>query len=212
MSKQEQAVLDFFSQEENLTLALAVADQTDEIRQRMNNAFWLALQDRISTLVQTLELPWQVAVTEDRNAAEALVGLHLQPVAEQTLFLRPMLEQQLLGNTLRIYYGLAWSTAPTPEHTRLAEVAALHEAFQSAGYKTSTDFLAWQWTPYYPRRRDFLLRFSTEEDKLLDEVTGLLQGLLQTHGTALQLANNTLRSAPRSATVSLNKLRANLPH
>jgi hypothetical protein len=210
MSKQEHDVLKFFLQEENLPLALAVADQTDEIRQRMNNAFWLALQDRISALGKALEPSWQVATTEDRNAAEALVGVHLQPNTEQTLFLRPMLEQQLLGNTLRIYYGLAWSTAPTPEHSRVAEVAALNAAFQSAGYKTSENFLAWQWTPYHPRRKDFLLRFSTEPEKLLDEVAGLLQTMLQTHGAALQAANGSLRNAPRSATVSLNKLRANI--
>ncbi len=208
---EEQAVLEFFAQTENLSLALSVADQVDGTRQKLNNTFWQALRDRIAAGAPS----WRVATTagrtdeatlqmwaasdEDRNAAECLVGLHLQPAQEQKLYLRPMLEQQYLGDTLRIYYGLMWSAAPTPELTRLNTVHTLRDTLQAAGFKTNENYLAWQWTPYHPRRKDFLLRFSTAKDALLDEAAGLLDDLLVKHSAALHAANSALREAPRNA-------------
>ena len=203
---EEQAVLNFFSQTENLPLALSVADQIDDLRRQSNNDFWLALRERIATNATA----WHVATTEDRNAAECLVGLHLEPVQEQTLYLRPMLEQQYLGDTARIYYGLMWSATPTPDLTRLTAVRTLRDTLQAAGFKNNESFVAWQWTPYHPRRRDFLLRFSTAADVLVDEVNALMQNLLNTHGAALHATNAALRDAPRSMAVSLDKLRSNL--
>ena len=203
---EEQAVLEFFAQTENLSLALSVADQVDGTRQKLNNDFWLALCDRIAASAPS----WRVATTEDRNAAECLVGLHLHPAQEQKLYLRPMLEQQYLGDTLRIYYGLMWSAAPTPELTRLNAIHTLRDTFQTAGFKTNENYLAWQWTSYHPHRKDFLLRFSTAQDALLNEIAGLLDDLLVKHGAAVHAANSALREAPRSAAVSLKQLRANL--
>ena len=203
---EEQAVLDFFAQTENLPLALSVADQVDGLRQQLNRAFWLASCQHIAKKTPD----WHVASTEDRNAAECLVGLHLQPAQEQTLYLRPMLEQQYIGETVRIYYGLMWSAVPSPEHARLATVNALRETLQADGFKSNENFLAWQWTPYYPRRRDFLLRFSNAADDLLNEVNLLMHYLLVTHGDALLAANSALRDVPRSAAVSLDRLRTNI--
>lgn len=208
MSNEEKAVLDFFAQAENLPLALSVAEQTDALRQQLNNAFWLKLQERIAALAPS----WKVQITEDRNAPDCLVGLYLQPPHEQTLFLRPMMEQQMLGDTTRIYFGLMWSGAPTLEITQLAHIIALRDALQMEGFKNNESFLAWQWSPYHPRRRNFLLRFSRQPEALLDETAALLQGLLVKHGAAIQAVNAALLAAPRSAAVSLEQLRTNLKH
>jgi len=203
MSNEEQAVLDFFAQAENLPLALSVAEQVDALRQQLNNAFWLRLRERIAAPAPD----WKVQITEDRNAPDCLAGLYLQPPHEQTLFLRPMMEQQLLGGTTRIYFGLMWSGTPTVEITQLAHVGTLRDTLQMEGFKNNESFLAWQWSPYHPRRRDFLLRFSRQPEALLDEAAALLQGLLAKHGAAIQAANAALQAAPRSATVSLEQLR-----
>lgn len=206
---EEQAVLNFFAQKENLPLALSVANQVDGIRQKLNQDFWLALSERIVASTSA----WRLSTTEDRNATECLVGLYLQPESEQKLYLRPMLEQQYLGDTLRIYYGLMWSAAPTLEQKQLSVINTLHNTFQEAGFKSNESFLAWQWTSYYPRSMDFLLRFSTTADALLNEATSLIQNLLVTHRDALHSANTALRESSRSAAisvVSLDKLRANL--
>lgn len=206
---EEQAVLDFFSKKENLPLALNVANQVDNIRQKMNNDFWLALCKRIATAAPE----WRVSITEDRNTKECLVGLHLQPEEDQKIYLRPMMEQQYLGDTLRIYYGLMWSVTPTSEQKQLPTLQALSNSFQEAGFKNNESFLAWQWTSYYPRDMEFLLRFSTDADALLDEVSSLIENLLETCHENLQLANQALRKPSRNpavAVVSLHKLRANL--
>lgn len=203
---EEQAVLTFFAQPENLPLALSVADRIDDLRRQSNNNFWLALHERIAADAAA----WHVTITEDRNVAGCLVGLHLEPAQEQTLYLRPMLEQQYLGDAPRIYYGLMWSATPTSDQNRLGAVAALRDALQAAGFKNNESFLAWQWTPYYPRRKDFLLRFSKAGDALLNEINSLMGHLLVTHGDALHAANTALRDAPRSVAVSLDKLRANI--
>jgi len=206
---EEQAVLNFFAQKENLPLALSVANQVDGIRQKLNNDFWLALSERI--VANTSE--WRTSTTEDRNATECLVGLYLQPETEQKLYLRPMLEQQYLGDTLHIYYGLMWSAVPTLEQQQLSAIKTLHNTFLEAGFKSNESFLAWQWTSYYPRNMDFLLRFSTTADALLNEASGLIQNLLVTHRDALHFANTALRESSRSAAisvVSLDKLRVNL--
>jgi hypothetical protein len=210
MSNEEQAVLEFFAQEENLPLALSVAEQVDGIRQRMNNAFWRALHKGIAALIETRGLPWAVQITEDRNTPGCVVGLHLQPLSDQALFLRLMMEQQYMGENLRIYYGVMWNSAPAPDKANLMEVTALREALQSEGLKNNENFLAWNWTPYHPRRRDFLQRYAADADALLDEAGGLLRHLLLTHGNALNAANAALRDTPRSVTVSLDQLRASI--
>ncbi len=205
---EEQAVLNFFAQKENLPLALSVANQVDGTRQKLNNDFWLALSESI--VANTSE--WRTSTTEDRNATECLVGLYLEPETEQKLYLRPMLEQQHLGDTLRIYYGLMWSTVPTLEQKQLSAIKTLHNTFQQAGFKNNESFLAWQWTSYYPRNMDFLLRFSTTPDALLNEASDLIQNLFVTHRDALHFANTALRESSRSAAisvVSLDKLRVN---
>jgi len=139
-----------------------------------------------------------------------VVGLHLQPLSDQALFLRLMMEQQYMGENLRIYYGVMWNTAPTPDKTQLAQVKSLQEVLQSEGLKNNESFLAWNWTPYHPRRRDFLQRYTDDAVALLDEVGELLRHLLLKHGTALDAANAALRDTPRSVTVSLDQLRASI--
>jgi hypothetical protein len=210
MSNEEQAVLEFFSQEENLPLALAVAERVDDIRSRMNNAFWLALRERFAALLASHQLPWAVDLTEDRNTPEYLVGLHLSPIAAAPLFLRLMLEQQYSGDTLRIYYGVMWNTPPTPDQARLAAINALHGTLQAEGHRSNENFLAWNWTPYHPRRRDFLQRYSVAADALLDEACGLLRHLLLDHGAALNAANAALCQTPPAASVTLDQMRASL--
>ena len=93
---------------------------------------------------------------------------------------------------------------------RQPAVSMLRDSLLTAGFKSNENFLAWQWTPYYPRRRDFLLRFATAAEALVAEIDSLMQYLLVTHREALHDANCALREAPRSAAVSLDKLRVNL--
>lgn len=206
----EQIVLDFFAQKENLPLALIAAEHLDGVRLRLNNEFWQALQERLSTLLTQDMLPWECTPTEDRNSENCIVGLHLQPKMEQALFLRPFMEQQLIGGEYRIYYGLMWSATPAPGKAQLAQVMALREALQGDGFKDNENFLAWSWTSWYPRRRDFLLRFSHDRDELLEEAAQRLQHLVAAHGNRLNTANAALRETPPDFTISLDSLRANI--
>lgn len=210
---EQQAVLDFFAQAENLPLGLAVAEQMDSLRERMNTQFWRDLQLRIQPEDVTAHtLAWHVELTEDRNAAGSIVGLYCQMKSEQPLYLRPMLEQQFLGNEWRIYYGLMWSASPSPAQLALPAVAALQQALQQAGYKSNENFLAWKWTPYRPRGSGFLQRYAQQPVQLLDEAAGIFDELLTTQHEAVALANAALHAAPRSAPVSLDRLRSKHPN
>jgi hypothetical protein len=205
---EEHSVLHFFAQEENLPLALVTAEHLDGIRLQHNNRFWKALREKLDALLAQNNLPWRSEFTEDRNSDDCLVGLHLEPLAEQRNFLRPFMEQQLLGESYRIYYGLMWNTAPEPAQKNLSDVVTLHTRLSKAGFKQSDSFLAWQWSPWYPRRKDFLLNFSTKQDELLKEVMQPWQALLEGYGEPLRQVNLALNEAPRSATISLDKLRS----
>ncbi len=178
---EEQAVLEFFSRTENLSLGLSVAEQMDELRVQMNNRLWRDLQGRLNSMTVLHGLAWQVEITEDRNAPDSLVGLHCIPRLEQALHLRPMMEQQYLGGIWRIYSGLIWSAPPSPDQPGLPAVSALKAALQTAGFKSNENFLAWQWTAFHPRRKDFLLRYSLQPEKLLGEMETILQTLLIGH-------------------------------
>lgn len=202
---EERAVLDFFSQSENLSLALMVADQTDSLREQMNTRFWSQL---IILLADTLAAHWRISATEDRNAADSLVGFHCTPLNDQAICLRPMMEQQNLGKGLQIYLGLMWSSAPTPEHLALPAVHALSEAFTAQGLKGNANFLAWQWTQLYPRRKDFLLRYQQHPEAVITEAAALMQKLIFSLQAAITAANLQLAAAPRSMTISLDKLRS----
>jgi hypothetical protein len=207
---EEQAVLDFFSQAENLELALTLADHIDGIRLKLNNQFWQVLQPRLNALLTDNNLPWHSEITEDRNNDKCLVGLHVQPLAEHRVFLRPFMEQQLMGDGYRIYYGLMWNTAPEPAQKNLPAVEALRERLEKCGYKQSDSFLAWQWSQWHPRRSDFLKRLSTQQDELMQVALLPWHTLLVENIGMLNAANLALNNVPRSAAVSLDSLRSSL--
>lgn len=206
---EEDSVLRFFAQEENLPLALIAAEHLDSLRQQHNNRFWKALRERLDVLLTQSNLPWRSEFTEDRNSEDCLVGLHLEPHAAQRTFLRPFMEQQLLGGAYRIYYGLMWNTTPEPAQKGLPAIETLYTRLSESGFKQNDSFLAWQWSPWYPRRKDFLLRFSAKQDELLNEAMQPWLALLEGHGEQLRLANLALNEVPRSAAISLDQLRGN---
>ena len=209
---EEQAVLDFFAQEKNLPLALIAAEHLDAIRLRLNNEFWRSLHQRLEAFLAEQALPWSCLPTEDRNSEDCLVGLHLQPAAEARVFLRPFMEQQFTGNGYRIYHGLMWSTPPAPAQKSLPAVAALSDTLQQAGFKQGDNFFAWQWLPWHPRRRDFLLAFAGNRERLLDNAMQPWQYLLSARGEQLHTANRALGAPAGSSTsISLDQLRSKLP-
>ncbi len=210
MLNDEQVVLDFFSQTENLPLALIAADHLDGIRLRLNNEFWIALSKRIDELLAKHALDWHGNLTEDRNNDKCLVGLHMLPQPELGILLRPFMEQQFVGDSYRIYYGLMWSSAPNPAQKQLAAVETLRQALQQAGFKESDNFLAWQWLPWHPREKEFLLRFVTHRDSLMEDAEAAWSRLMVAHNEELQLANRALNEVPRNITVSLDTLRSKL--
>lgn len=203
---EEESVLHFFSQEENFPLALIAAEHLDGVRQQYNNRFWKALREHLDVLLAHQSPAWYSRLTEDRSNEDSLLGLHLEPHAEQRSFLRPFMEQQLLGGSYRIYHGLMWNITPEPAQKNLPAVETLRVRLGEAGFKHNDSFLAWQWSPWYPRRKDFLLRFSRGQDELLQEAMQPWQWLLEKHGEHLRLANLALNEAPRSAAVSLDQL------
>jgi hypothetical protein len=205
-----QAILDFFSRSENLSLGLSVAEQMDELRAQMNNRFWRESLARCTALIARHGLAWRAEATEDRNAPDNLVGLHCSAVSEQDLYLRPMLEQQYLGSGWRIYFGLMWSTPPAPAQLRLPEIGNLKTALLKAGFRDNESFLAWQWSGFHPRRSDFLLRYAKQPEQLLDELEALIGTLLLDHREAIAQANSALASAPGSLRATLNSLRDEL--
>jgi hypothetical protein len=207
---EEQAVLDFFAKPENLPLALAVAEQIDKQRGQLNNSLWQDLLQRLNALCNEHQLPWHIEATEDKNAPDSLVGLHGNLHIAQTLYLRPMVEQQNLGGNLRIYFGLMWSTAPSPEQLKLPAITELKASLQKVNFKANESFLAWQWTSFHPRRKDFLLRYSQQPEITLDEMTTILQTLLVDFNEAINLANAALQLTPQGLSASLDQLRAEL--
>lgn len=203
---EEQTVLQFFSLEENLPLALIAAEHLDGIRLQHNNRFWTTLHENLTAWLTEQAQPWHSKLTEDRNSEGTLVGLHLEPRTEQRIFLRPFMEQQLMGNDYRIYYGLMWNATPEPAQIKLPAVEVLRSQMKTIGFKDSDSFLAWQWSPWYPRRKDFLMRFFNKREEVLKETMQPWQALLQKHGEQLSLANIALNETPRSASISLDQL------
>ena len=82
---EEQAIFEFFSQAENLSLALSVAEQMDNLRKQMNNRFWQELSARLDALIKEHQLAWRVELTEDKASPECLVGLHCSLNSNQPL-------------------------------------------------------------------------------------------------------------------------------
>jgi len=162
-------------------------------------------------LIKEHELAWRVELTEDKNAPDSLVGLHCTALTEQQLYLRPMMEQQYLGGECRVYFGLIWNTAPAPDQLGSAHVSNLKASLQKAGFKSNESFLAWQWTMFHPRRKDFLLSYARQPEKLLDDVLTIFSTLLIDHRELIEQANEVLKTTqPRSLSASLDRLRDEL--
>jgi len=208
--KEEQAVLDFFTQPENLPLGLSVAEKIDAIRVQLNNRFWLDLLQRTNESIAQKSLPWHSDATEDRNADDCVVGIHFTPETDHQLYLRPMMEQQYLGNTWQIYFGLMWSKSPTPEQLAISAVQELKQLLQNHGFKDNDSFLAWQWTKLYPRRSDFLLRMTNQPEELLGEAKEKLEIFLTEVYAKLEQANDALKTQPGSLDNTLTQMRQEL--
>jgi len=209
--KEEQAILDYFSQPENLSLSLSVAEQVDSLREQMNNRFWQQLHSNLGVLIKEQGLAWRAEPTKDKAAADSLIGLNCIPVTEQQIYLHPMLEQQHLGGEWRIYFGLMWSAPPTSDQLRSVAVRNLKNSLQTAGFKSNESFLAWQWTKFYPRSRNFLLRYANQPEKLLGEASATLRILLTDHLEAIKHANDSLAEIQqRSLSSTLDQLRDEL--
>lgn len=203
---EEQAVLEFFSRTENLPLALSVAEEIDKLRAKMNNDYWRETQMRLVATTEQHHPEWNIEFTEDRNTPDNIVGLHCNPNLDQEMFLRPMMEQQFIGENCRVYFGLMWSVAPTQDLLQLAEVKSLKESLAQSGLQENTNFIGWQWTRLHPRRRDFLLRYSREPEALIAETESIFNVLLVEHAEAIARTNRALSSAPRSKVISLDLL------
>ncbi len=209
---EEQAALEFFSRKENLPLALIAAEHLDGIRRDLNNQFWQVMHAELETLVTSQSLPWKANLTEDRNAEDCLVGLHLEPLADSRVFLRPFMEQQFMGEGYRVYHGLMWSTAPDAPQKALPAVTALRAALQQGGFREGDNFFGWQWLPWHPRRRDFLMKFGMHQEEFLQEMMQPWRQMLLTWGEQLQLANAALATpSTPSTSISLDQLRRTLP-
>lgn len=208
---EEQAILDFFSKPENLQLALSVAEQMDTLRAQMNNRFWRELLSRLKALVAEHGMAWHVELTEDKNAPDNQVGLHCVSLTESQIYLRPMMEQQYLGVEWRVYFGLSWSAAPAPDQLGSANVSSLKASLQKSGFKSNENFLAWQWTKFYPRRKDFLLNYARHPEKSLDDAVNIFGTLLTDHRDLIEQVNEELiTTAPRGLSASLGQLRDEL--
>jgi hypothetical protein len=177
----------------------------DQQREQLNSQFWCDLQQQLTQRNQQHDLPWELVKTEDRNVPDSWVGLQAIPAVAQHNYLHPMLEQQNLGGGMRIYIGLMWHAAPTPEQLALPAVSTLKTALQQQGYKDNERFLAWQWTKFYPRRRDFLLRYTQDATLLLDDLAQIYTQLALTHRDAIAQANHALAALPPSMIVSFKK-------
>lgn len=211
---EEQQVLAFFSDKENLPLALIAAEHLDGLRRDLNNEFWRVMSEKLDELASTHSLPWKARLTEDRNTDDCLVGVHLEPTdSDAPLFLRPFMEQQFTGDDYRVYYGLIWSTTPDEGQKALPALTDLATRMEAAGFKPGDNFFGWQWLPWHPRRRDFLMKFGVKREAFLDEMMQPWEPLLLSWGEQLQLANRALSeaSANPSVSVSLDQLRDSLP-
>jgi hypothetical protein len=185
---------------------LIAAEHLDDIRLKHNNRFWELLQEHLNALLTKKLLPWRIEITEDRNSAGTLVGLHLNPNVDQRSFLRPFMEQQLMGKDYRIYYGIMWNATPESAHLKLPGVENLRERMSKVGFKDSDSFLAWQWSSWYPRKKEFLIRLLNYREELMQEAMLTWEALLDEFGEDLRLANIALNETPRSAAISLDQL------
>ncbi len=203
---EEKSVLEFFARAENLPLALSVANQMDTIREQMNSRLWQELGQKLDILFSKGAAEWQIQTTEDRNAADMLVGLQGKLREPQALCLFPMIEQQYTGGVWRIFYGLMWQGAPTIEQLALPAVVQLKQALSDAGFKHNENFLAWQWTNFYPRQSRFLLRFSRQPEQLLSELESAFKALSLDQRDLINQANAALKDVPPGKTISLEQL------
>jgi len=190
---EELAVLEFLSKEKNAAIALSIGDFLDTLRSDLNNQFWLAAYNKLKLYLEENRLPWIVELTEDKNVDKSLVGLHLQPTFDQSILLFPFMEQQFVGDSYRIFHGLMWNVEADPVAQSLEELDILRKELEPLGFSHSPRFHVWQWLPWHPRRKDFLIQFAQDRDNLLNEMIGVWKRLLVTYGPQLENANARLR-------------------
>lgn len=171
------AVLEFLAREENLPIALEIADLVEQLKPWLHQEFWFAFRDRLQDLLVQSEWAnsWVVQMTDRSGFLSNYAACFLVPSPDSRgrHYLRVALQQSTPRESYRLCYGTLWNmrSSTRPNFERVTDLV---QELQQQGFQSNDLWLGYRYLDHYLESRDFMLRMATDRQ---DYIEGLFQTL-----------------------------------
>ena len=164
----EEPVFDFLTQPDNLTVALEVAAQVEQLKHRMHQAFWSEFNPRMDLKVKQSEYAqaWQYHLHPANSYRKGWGKSYIAPKTTGNTSI-PHLQlafgQSTSQSDFRLYWGVNWNTQPPKDfnHPALVTLTALLINRNITTIEVPM-WIRWGSTKYIPYSADFLSRMYRE--------------------------------------------------
>lgn len=170
---------EFLRQPENLPTAVHVAQQIEQLRDKLHSRFWLAIEREMRHRLEDSSYAdhWEIKPPKDKFRI-AWNNCQIRP---KSLLVDPKkphatisLQQHKPQSANRLHYGIAWQV-DKKHPVILSEYQALLQHLQQRklSFRTEGWWIAGAGIGYSPRSDRFLLRMGLEEDAFIREIVDL---------------------------------------
>lgn len=197
----EDAAIQFLATEENLPMALEIADIVNRMKPRLHREFWQSLHDNLSQrLAQSDKYGrWQVGFnfgTIDKyNQDWFSCSLWPLYIERDKHYFRLELQHGSSSSGYPLRYGFTRSHPDNrTKEDGLDEISKLSKAIQSDGFRESEWFwyIGIKFLDYACTEKAFLLRMANEKELFIDEMAQMMWDLFETHYDLLEDAHRAL--------------------
>lgn len=172
----EESIFEFLTLPENLSVALEVAGQVEQLKHQMHQAFWAEFNPRMDLKVKQSEYAqtWHYQSHPARAYRKDWAKSSIAPIQTakspmpQTVL---VLGQSTIKSDYRLFWGVSWSMSPPKDfnHPALTTLIAKLGSWNITTIELPI-WIRWGFTQFVPYGSDFLSRMYREREVLIREI------------------------------------------
>lgn len=186
----QEAAVQFLATEENLPMALEIAELVRRMKKRANREFWQGLFDKLNQKLASSDKfdRWHIEFNQKNNR----VRFHPSYLVENQHYFKLGLQPSESSDGYLFHYGFIRShPSNILKETGVEEISKLSKAIQSEGFRDDEGW--WCGIKRYSCTNTlFLLRMVNEKELFVDEMAQIMWNMLETHYSLLEDAHHAL--------------------
>ena len=186
----EEKAIRFLATEENLPMALEIANIVERLKVRLHREFWQGLFDKLNRKLASTDKfdRWRVEFDQKNNRVRFCPSY----IAETQHYFMLGLQPSGASDGYLFNYGFIRShPSNLSKETRLEEIYKLSKAVQSEGFRDDEGW--WLgFKRYSCTNVQFLLRMINDKEVFIDEMVQIMWHMLEKHYLLLENAHHAL--------------------